>query len=268
MGDQARKPVIGLNVEYSSARDQVPSFSYLYSDYYTSVDEAGGVSIAILPTDDSELISSKLSCVDGVIMVGGGDLDPRQDGFMLHRLVRPMDPYREQFDRALMREIVRQRKPVMGIGVGMQLLNVVQGGSLFLHISEDIPRAMPHRDPTDPNLRHTLVVENGSLLEHVYGKNNSDIRVSSKHHMAVDDVAPGFVVTARCPGDNVIEAIESVREDWLALGVQFHPEVISATNLDRRIFSEFIRAVRVFKETGRNIWAWKSMDRSRQTEKI
>jgi putative glutamine amidotransferase len=62
------------------------------------------------------------------------------------------------------------------------------------------------------------------------------------HHMAIDDVAPGFQVTARCP-DGVVEAIESTSEDWFAMGTQFHPEDPSASALDLRIFEEFITGV-------------------------
>jgi len=81
------------------------------------------------------------------------------------------------------------------------------------------------------------VVEPGSLMERVYG--DGEIRVNSMHHMAVDDVAPGFRVTARCP-DGVVEAIESVIEDWFAFGTQFHPECESASALDIRVFEEFL----------------------------
>jgi putative glutamine amidotransferase len=74
-------------------------------------------------------------------------------------------------------------------------------------------------------------------MERVFGE--GEIRVNSMHHMAIDEVAPGFIVSARCP-DGVIEAIESIRPDWFALGTQFHPEAESASALDLRIFEEFI----------------------------
>ena len=89
-----------------------------------------------------------------------------------------------------MRTIAKRRMPVFGIGVGMQLLNVSQGGTLLLHIPEDMPKALPHKDPLDPAHRHGLEVVPGSLMERVYG--DGEIRVNSVHHMAVDDVAPGF----------------------------------------------------------------------------
>ena len=75
----------------------------------------------------------------------------------------------------------------------------------------------------------------------VYG--DGEIRVSSRHHMAIDEVASGFAVTARCP-DGVVEAIESEMQDWIAIGTQFHPENEAASALDLRIFEEFIDLIR------------------------
>jgi len=231
------KPLIGVNADYRSARRDSPAFSYLCAGYFDSLAKVGAVPIVIPPLEDQNDINGVLDLLDGVVMVGGGDLDPRRDGFMVHPSVRMLDPRRERFDRTLIDLVARRRLPVFGIGVGMQLLNVSQGGTLSLHIPEDMPRALPHLDPMDPAHRHALEVEPGSLMERVYGE--GEIRVNSMHHMAIDDVAPGFAVTARCP-DGVVEAIESVRDDWFALGTQFHPESDSASALDLRIFEEFL----------------------------
>jgi len=151
-----------------------------------------------------------------------------------------LDRRREDFDRSLMSMIVQRRLPVLGIGVGMQLLNVTLGGNLFLHLPEDMPRSLPHCDPSDPSHRHALEVEPDSLMGRVYGE--GEIRVNSMHHMAVDEVGEGLVVTARCP-DGVVEAVESTSDDWFAVGTQFHPEGQSASALDLRIFEEFIAGV-------------------------
>lgn len=159
---------------------------------------------------------------------------------MLHPSVRPLDPVREACDRLLMADIAERRMPVLGIGTGMQLINVQQGGNLFLHIKEDLPNAVPHHDPQDASHRHTLDVVSDSLIGRVYG--DGEIRVSSRHHMAIDEVAPGFRVTAKCP-DGVIEAIESEMMDWFAVGTQFHPECGAASALDIRIFEEFVDGV-------------------------
>lgn len=262
-----RKPRIGINMAYKPERDEVQGVCYLFENYANDVVEAGGVPDLLPVCDNFDVILEKLDDLDGIVLVGGGDLDPRNDGFMLHPYTRPMPSKREKFDRVLMREVARRRLPLLAIGVGMQLLNVDQGGSLFLHIPDDVPRAFPHYDVLDAYHRHGLVVEKNSLLDRVYGEN--DVRVASAHHMAVDDVAPNFLVSARCSGDNVVEAIESTYEDWLAVGVQFHPESIAASVLDRRIFHEFLKGVEEFRRTGRNpfLWTPEKPERSQISEK-
>ncbi|MBQ7110162.1 MAG: gamma-glutamyl-gamma-aminobutyrate hydrolase family protein [Thermoguttaceae bacterium] len=262
-----RKPRIGLNMAYKPERNDVQGVSYIFESYTNSVAEAGAIPDLLPLCCNFDVILEKLDDLDGIVFVGGGDLDPRNDGYMLHPYTRPMPSEREKFDRALMREVARRRLPVLAIGVGMQLLNVEQGGALFLHIPDDVPHAFPHRDALDPYHRHGLVIEKNSLLDRVYGEN--DVRVASAHHMAVDDVAPNFLVSARCPGDNVVEAIESTYEDWLAVGVQFHPESIAASVLDRRIFHEFVKGVEEYRQTGRNPFLWTPVkpERSQISEK-
>ena len=234
------KPLIGLNADYRSSQGTQPSFSVVTSGYYDCIARAGGLPVIVPPMSDEDDINELLNRLDGFVMVGGADLDPQRDGFMRHPSVRPLDKRREAFDRKLMHAISEQKLPVFGIGVGMQLLNVTMGGNLFFHIPEDVPTAIPHRDAQDPNHRHSLDVVPGTLIERVYG--DGEIRVSSRHHMAVDELAPGFVVSARCP-DGVIEAIESEISGWLAIGTQFHPENGAATALDVRIFEEFIQGI-------------------------
>ncbi|MBM4001444.1 MAG: gamma-glutamyl-gamma-aminobutyrate hydrolase family protein [Planctomycetes bacterium] len=236
-----RKPLIALNADYRGIRKDSAAYSYVAAGYYECLRRVGAVPIILPPLDEPGDIDAALERIDGVLLVGGLDLDPRRDGFMLHSSVRILDPRRETFDRTLIERVAVRRTPVFGIGVGMQLLNVSQGGNLFLHIPEDVPTALPHKDPQDPHHRHGLSVASGSLMERVYG--DGEIRVNSFHHMAIDEVAPGFAVTARCP-DGVIEAIESRQDGWFAFGTQFHPEADSASALDIRIFEEFVDGVK------------------------
>lgn len=233
----ASKSLIGVTADYRSAHKDAPAFSFLSAGYYDALTKTGAVPVIIPPLRDEEDLSRVLDALDGVVLCGGADLDPRNDGFMLHPAVRLLDRRREEFDRMLVRMVAERRMPIFGIGCGMQLLNISQGGNLFLHLPEDLPKALPHLDATDRNHRHALVVEMGTIMERVFGE--GEIRVNSMHHMAIDEVAAGFMVTARCP-DGVIEAIESTMEDWFAMGTQFHPESGSASALDLRIFEEFV----------------------------
>lgn len=234
------KPLIGINADFRAANGNQPSFSVITAGYFDCITRAGGIPVILPPIESEDDIGLLLDRIDGLVMIGGADLDPRRDGFMRHPTVRPMDPRREDFDRKIMEVAVEKKTPVFGIGVGMQLLNIVMGGNLFFHIPEDLPNAIPHKDQQDPSHRHSLDVVPGTLMERVYG--DGEIRVSSRHHMAIDEVAEGFQVSARCP-DGVIEAIESEIPGWVAIGTQFHPENEAASALDVRVFEEFIEAI-------------------------
>jgi len=234
------KPIIGINADYRSAHQKQPAFSAVTSGYYDRLQKAGAICMVVPPAESEEDTQAILDLLDGFLVAGGADLDPRRDGFMLHPTTRPMDGRRESFDRMLMRLVTQRRMPVFGIGVGMQLLNVTRGGNLFLHLPEDVPEALPHKDNQDPHHRHGLEVVPGSVMDRVYG--DGEIRVSSRHHMAIDEVAADFQVTARCP-DGIVEAIESADPAWFAMGVQFHPESEAASALDLRLFREFVEAI-------------------------
>ena len=235
------KPLIGINADFRSRSGNQPAFSVITAGYFDCVTRAGGIPVIVPPLETEDDINMVLDRIDGVIMIGGADLDPRKDGFMRHPTVKPLDPRREEFDRKFMQQIADRKHPVFGIGVGMQLMNGVMGGNLFFHIPEDLPTAIPHKDPQDPSHRHSLDVVPGTLMERVYG--DGEIRVSSRHHMAIDEVAEGFKVTATCP-DGVVEAIESEIPGWVAVGTQFHPENEAASALDVRVFEEFLDSLR------------------------
>ncbi len=275
----SKKPVIGINLEHRPASGSMPGFSFISNDYTDAIVRAGGISLLLPPVGDAELVKEYVELCSGFLFIGGPDLDPINDNFERHTEVRLMSSKRETFDRLLMNEIVSKHIPVMGVGVGLQLLNVVAGGTLYYHIPEDLPRAVPHYDlhPTSP-LRHRLCVEKGSLLYSVYGDN--EVRVNSNHHMSIDDVAAGFIASAYCPGfksdhketlsnsyvlsdGSVVEAIESNIDDWFAFGVQFHPESrLTATDLDQQLFGKFIAGVNYYDEVGLNMLTDKPREKS------
>jgi putative glutamine amidotransferase len=237
----SKRPVIGMNADFRGTHQGTPAYCFLAAGYFDSISAAGGIPVIVPIIDDEDSMNEILDKLDGFVLTGASnDLDPRNDGFHLHSSVKPMESRRELFDRRLAMAICERKLPVFGIGAGHQLINVVQGGELFYHIPADVPNALPHRDLHDPNHRHSLVVESDSILGRVYGE--GEIRVASRHHMAVGRLADGFRCTAKCQ-DGVIEAFESEIEGWFAMGTQFHPEASAASALDIRIFEEFIEGV-------------------------
>src|SRR5439155_17597248 len=99
-----------------------PALSYIPAGYYRAIEAAGGIPVILPPTENEEDLGRVLDLLQAFVLVGGGDLDPRRDGYQLHSSVRLMDAYREDFDRLLMSQIADRRMPVFGVGAGMQLL--------------------------------------------------------------------------------------------------------------------------------------------------
>ena len=236
------RPVIGINVDLVPASKTAGSFVRLAAGYFDSVYAAGGLPILIPPLNKEAEIDAILDRVDGVVLCGGPDLDPRRMNMPMHSSVVPMAVRREDHDRLLVRRVFDRRVPVLGIGVGMQQINVHCGGTLFTHLPEDMPRAMPHFDPSGGPHRHLVLLEPKTTMDQIYG--GGEIRVNSSHHQAVKTVGKGLRVGAKSP-DDVIESIETTDRSWFCVGVQWHPESETASALDMQLFECFMQATAV-----------------------
>ncbi|GAB4148814.1 MAG: gamma-glutamyl-gamma-aminobutyrate hydrolase family protein [Planctomycetaceae bacterium] len=234
------KPVIGINTEFRPTRKDAVALSWLNTGYYDSVAAAGGLPVLIPPYAEDDELKQALEMLDGLVLCGCNlDLDPVRLGFERHPATRPMPVRREDFDRRLCKLAVEMKIPTLAIGQGMQILNVVCGGTLYQHIPEDFTKPLHHRDSVETNLRHIIDIVPGTRMDHIYGP--GEIRINSQHHMAVDQVADLFQVSATAP-DGVVEAYESISEDWFCLGVQWHPENETASALDMQVFQAFLAA--------------------------
>jgi len=236
------KPIIAINADFRPQKQDSFPFSWIHSGYYDSVIGAGGIPMLLPPLADDDDLRRILENVDGVVLTGCKlDLDAIRMGFDTHASARPMPARREDFDRRLANLAFEMRLPTLAIGSGMQLMNVICGGTLYQHISEDILKPMHHRDPVEDRLRHIIEIVPGSRLDSIYGP--GEVRVNSDHHMAVNNLASIFRASATCP-DGVIEAYESTIEDWFCLGVQYHPECHTASALDMQVFESLTDACR------------------------
>jgi putative glutamine amidotransferase len=237
---QHTRPVIGLNVDFIHATKLARPQLRLHVGYADAVLAAGGLPVLMPPFGKVSEIDPFLDRVDGFILTGGLDLDPRRQGLPKHQAVQPMAERREEHDRVLVRALLQRQTSILGIGVGMHQLNVACGGTLVMHIPEEMPRAMPHSDASEEGPhRHAVLLQPGSRLEEIYGE--CEIRVNSCHHQAVKTVGAKFRVTAKAP-DGVIEAIEAADPSWFCIGVQWQPESESASALDMQLFECFVQA--------------------------
>ena len=249
----AAKPLIGLNGDFRAARKDTIPLSWFNTGYYDSItaakiktgpretDVTNAIPMLLPPLADDGELKQMLSMLDGLVLAGcTQDLDPIRLGMEKHPATRAMPQRREDFDRRLCKMAVEMRMPILAIGGGMQLLNVICGGTLYQHIIEDCPRALHHHDAVESTLRHVIEIVPGTRVDVIYGP--GEIRVNSQHHQSVNTVAKGFRVSAQAP-DGVIEAFESEDPDWFCLGVQWHPENETASALDMQVFEQFLTAI-------------------------
>jgi putative glutamine amidotransferase len=233
------RPFIGVNADFLNATKHYPGQVRLNVGYLDALVAAGGMPVVLSPVGKEVDLDPFLDRLDGFVLTGGLDLDPRRQGWPGHHALHLLTERRDLSDRRLVRLLLERQLPLLGIGLGMQQINVALGGTLSLHLPEDLPRGLPHYDPSGGPHRHAVLLEPGTRLEEIYGP--GEIRVNSSHHQAVRQVAPGLRVGALAP-DGVSEAVEAADANWYCVGVQWHPESDTSSALDMQLFESFLQA--------------------------
>jgi len=239
-----KKPVIGvttLNWPVPIA-SQVLNVQGMFESYIQAVDAAGGIPLLIPLTLTEADLLTLYARLDGVLVPGGGDIDPRHYGEARHPKTNDIDDHRDRIELTLTRQAVDGGKPFFGICRGVQVFNVALGGTLHQDIPSDFPEALGHYyiPPTFPreHIAHEIQVAEESLLARCLG--TPIVRVNSRHHQSVKTLAPRLEIVAHAP-DGVVEAIELPGHPF-ALGVQWHPENITAQPEMHALFTAFIAA--------------------------
>jgi putative glutamine amidotransferase len=179
-----------------------------------------------------------LGDASGLLLAGGTDVDPALYGAALEPETEPPDPDRDQLELHLLTEALERDLPVLAICRGHQLLNVHQGGTLLQHIPSGKHSVRGH-DASDPV--HTVTISEGSALAQIFGA--SEVQVNSRHHQAIQDVAPSLRIVGRSSDDGLVEALEHPAKRFL-ISVQWHPEdQIARCEKQRALFEAFARAL-------------------------
>ncbi len=226
---------IALSASYRLSKDEHwegSGRSQLSQAYVDSFIRAGAAPIIVPVTDNEAVIANILQTVDGVVLTGGEDVDPARYGQERDECTEHVCPLRDAYDALLFQKAQAHGLPVMGICRGMQLINVVMGGTLCQHLDGHIQENPRHETS------HEVTVKEESMLVQALGRHSF---VNSFHHQAIDRLAAGLHISALSP-DGVIEAVESVRGDSpLILAVQWHPEELSGQHdAMNRLFKIFV----------------------------
>lgn len=194
-------------------------------DYLNAVVQAGGAPVLLPSVADTESILTVLRAADGMLLTGGGDILSFHYGEEPHFESQRHDPVRDAMEMTVVRTALKLNMPILGICRGLQLLNIVQGGTLYQDIPSQIPEADIHNtEELDAVLRHPIAIEPDTLLARIMQADTME--VNSWHHQSVNQLGRGLRINARAR-DGVVEGIESC-EGKPVLAVQCHPEDCSA----------------------------------------
>lgn len=234
------QPLIGITsglVENSSA---VP-LSQLSQAYIDAIIKAGGQPVIIPVGLALEHLSGFLDRLDGVVLSGGGDIDPQRFDGLPHPKVYGISPERDSLEITLVNDALTLDKPLLAICRGIQVLNVALGGRLHTHIEDQVEGCQKHDwfpgFPRD-KIAHTVSLVCGSKLAQIYGAD--EIQVNSLHHQGISQLGEGLKPTGFAP-DGLVEGLE-VSKARFALGVQWHPECLPDDPDSQALFKAFIQA--------------------------
>jgi putative glutamine amidotransferase len=233
-----QRPLIGLTCRYQSdAQNPARDLIGHYVPYHRALLAAGALPVLLPVVEDRATLSQYLDRLNGLVFTGGLDVPPESYGQPKHPQTQECHPSRWANDRLLAELVLERPMPVLAICMGVQLLNVVYGGTLIQHLETKVQHAP--QAPGNDSL-HSIVLEKDSLLYQILGR--TELEVNSAHHQAVAKLAPGLRVVARA-ADGTVEAVEMTDKAFF-LGVQWHPERIFERAEQRRLFEIFVSACR------------------------
>jgi putative glutamine amidotransferase len=212
-------------------------------DYEEAIRRAGGEPWPLDLQRDSP--TDVLARARGLVLPGGGDVNPVQYGEPPHRTFDAAENGRDEYELELLRRALESDVPLLAICRGIQVLNVARGGTLVQDIPSELPSGINHMLREPPNaIAHDIWVTPGTMLERLLKDRleGDTCAVNSRHHQAVKVVGEGLIVAATAP-DGVIEAVEDSRKRF-CLGVQWHPENFYRTGEFSALFDAFVQAAR------------------------
>jgi putative glutamine amidotransferase len=241
------RPRIAIPVPHSGDPDYA---CRALPQYMRAVDLAGGEGVAVPLDVAGPDLQKVIEVCDAVLLPGSrADVLPEKYGAARDPKTADADQPRDAVDGLLLEDAYKNSKPILGICYGLQILNVYRAGSLLQHIDSSVN----HEAGRKVAIAHDVVVEPGSLLARIVRASNGELErvpVNSSHHQSAETIGKGLQISARCPDDGIIEAIEGTDPEHFVLAVQWHPErSVDEDAASRAIFSALIAAARVAQAT-------------------
>ncbi len=235
-------PIIGITTSVTVGT--VPERAYVNGAYIRAVQEAGGIPVLLTPHFTPEVQAALWQRLDGLVLTGGGDIDPARFGEARHPATDEVSPARDDLELGLTRRAVADAVPLFAICRGIQVLNVALGGTLVQDLSSEWPHALPHsqKAPRHQPTHAVKVMGEGTHLGRVLGA--LEVEVNSMHHQAIKQLGEGLREVAWAP-DGVVEGVEMTGDDRFVVGVQWHPEELTAHDqAARNLFTAMVDAAR------------------------
>jgi len=236
-------PLIGVTTSVTVGT--YPERAYVNAAYLDAVQQAGGVPVLLAPQLGAAARAALLARIDGVLLTGGGDVDPARFGEPRHPTVSEVSPARDALEVDLTHWALANGRPLLAICRGLQVLNVALGGTLHQDIPSDLASPLDHSQKALQQGRrdqpvHHVKVQEGSRLARILGALELD--VNSFHHQALKALGRGLTPVAWSP-DGIVEGAETAGGERFVVGVEWHPEeLIGHDPPARNLFAALVRA--------------------------
>jgi len=237
-----RAPLIGVTTSVTVGK--YPERVQLNTAYVHAVQQAGGVPVLLPPESSEAAIEALWERLDGLMLTGGGDIDPARFGEARHASVSDVSDARDALELELTERAVSQERPLLAICRGIQVLNVALGGTLYQDIPSEPGSPIDHsqKERRDRPTHAVKVLGEGTRLGRILG--TLEIEVNSFHHQAVKRLGRGLREVAWAP-DGIIEGVELPGADGFVVGVQWHPEdLVEHDPVARSLFAAFVDAAK------------------------
>ena len=208
--------------------------------YSQSIWKADGIPLLLTYPEKEYHVSDIADQLNGLILTGGPDLPIKIYGGSPYDLKgeQPMHPARVSFDRKILDAFIKRKKPVLAICAGLQLINIMNDGTLFEDVSSQLKGALDHGDYKGPVVNHSAEIDQSSLLRNVLG--SSCPTVNSTHHQGIRDLGKNLTPVAYAP-DGLIEAVEPINGEAKFLAVQWHPEQMQHDEIQMKLFEWLVK---------------------------